>query len=200
MVLHNSKWDRRAKTKYMKKHGVTAEELKKKSKKCRISDEENNPSDLENTWIEKNKVFSDDVTEEADAASLGPSQVEQFDLLPDYEENSEENELIRKHIAQFQLKKEEPKSHIQRVDRSVFAQAHAGVERSKLNQRVKNIGKRKQQFEIDLESDSDFDEFMDNLEDTHEQQTSLPATLATNKSSGVKMDERHMVFVDNLLN
>lgn len=209
MVLHNNKWDRRAKVKYMKKHGVTSEDLKKPAKTGQSFESDAHESDRFNS--EKTLLVNDEAsssngwepdTKEADANDMGTSQVEQFDLLPEYEENAEESELIRKHITQFQLKKEDPKSHIQYVDRSVFDQAHAGLERSRLNQRVRTIGKKKHQSEIDLDSDSDFEEFMDNLDDVHERQENLTAkTLGetTADNPKVRISEPQSAFVDSLL-
>ena len=154
MVLHNNKWDRRAKGKYLKKHGLVTRD---------------------GELVKKDEAAKRD----AQAASSSEDEAGEPDLRQGVaienafpEEAEEDDELAR--IRQLQQQQRaatgpaggpvpEHKAHIQHGSKEMFERAQAQTARSQLNQQVGRFSKRHAAVEVD--SDSDFEEFMDGLSD-----------------------------------
>lgn len=202
MVLHNSKWDKRAKGRYLKKHGLSANDVRNSS--TGNSDEHPKTAKVEESQLQEQQS-------EASQSSINAAQENQQEPelstnidLPEIEQDDDEDELIRAHrvrqgqqyLQQAQQQRESQETNsAERGKDSVFAQAEAGYERSKLNERVKkHIGRQAKQ--VDVDSDSDFDQFMDELSDLDEAEESAPKLEGTQK---IEISGKQSELLDKLL-
>ncbi|GMM52198.1 hypothetical protein DASB73_031610 [Starmerella bacillaris] len=108
MVLHDNKWDRRAKNRYIKKHGLAKETEIEPKEKIEIAP---------------------------------PKQV--FETLPDFESNPELDALLAasriSRPNEESSQQEETRESVEEIEKrkTLFEEANAKVERSKLNQAIK---------------------------------------------------------------
>lgn len=198
MVLHNSKWDKRAKGKYLKKHGLNANDVKKNDSDS-TADHSNPPKVEEDQQAQyENHQHPDKLSQESQQE---PELATNIDL-PEIEQDEDEEELIKAHrVRQAQQYQQKVQRELESAtlpksgENSIFAQAEAGYERSKLNERVKkHIGRQAKQ--VDVDSDSDFDQFMDELSDSDGADESAPKVNQTQK---IEVSDKQSELLDKLL-
>lgn len=200
MVLHNSKWDKRAKGKYLKKHGLTAKDVDKSKSQNSTQEtdhagtQEVSPGDT----LEGSQVWSQTDSQDGSFGPQSETQVVATGIdLPELEVDEDEEALIKAHIARQREQFLEAQKTIptaSSTDNSIFAQAEAGYERSKLNERVRNhIGR--QAKHVDVDSDSDFEQFMDELSDS-ETAPELPLPAS---SASIEVNSKQRDLLDKLL-
>lgn len=198
MVLHNSKWDKRAKGKYLKKHGLNANDVKK-------NDSDNTADHSKPLKVEEDQQAQYESHQHPDNLSQESQQEPELATnidLPEIEQDEDEEELIKAHrVRQAQQYQEKVQRELESAtlpksgENSIFAQAEAGYERSKLNERVKkHIGRQAKQ--VDVDSDSDFDQFMDELSDSDGADESAPKVNQTQK---IEVSDKQSELLDKLL-
>lgn len=183
MVLHNSKWDRRAKARYLKKHGL-----------------QNTPDNQTPTEdVQLNDTHTSE-TSEAPDGSEGES-AEDVTILPLYpaidEQDPEEKKLIYSHFA-AQKPRSQPglKSHMISTNSLSFDEVSADVDRSKLDREVsRKLGKRSNQ--VSIEEDDDFEAFMNIPFEQRPEDDGQHGSAAPKPMDDVDKDKQ--AFLDNLL-
>lgn len=188
MVLHNSKWDRRAKARYLKKHGLQA-----------THENENVADALVDTELGSSE--SPGGPEGAASYNSEAEPTEDVTILPLYpdieEQDPEERKLIASHFSS-QLGRSHPdlKPHMISTNSLAFDEVSADVDRSKLDREVtRKLGKRAKQ--VELEEDEDFEAFMDSSSGH------VPSENRANSSAAAKAlnetDTGKQSFIDSLL-
>lgn len=187
MVLHDNKWDRKAKQAYNRKHGIeTPKPVKQIVPK--------------NHWKSEDGESSDSVPEPVPAPESSESsaftdhmQAIELPSLPDMPEQSEEEKaLIAQRIASLkETEKKSYRSHVTVVDDLAgFERINSNVEHSRMTRDIRRrFGKAKL---AELEDDDDFESFMDNPVPVSEKQES--------KAVGkFEIDPEKQSFIDGLL-
>lgn len=198
MVLHDNKWDKKAKQAYNRKHGiVTPKPVKKTLPKDHWkyeSDEPENP-------IPQSSADSSEENDGAQAPVVEPSapesrpmmQAMELPSLPDMaEQSAEEKALIAQRIAKLAgTQQKQYRPHVSVVkDAAEFDQISSNVEHTRLTRDMRRrFGKAKPG---ELEEDEDFEAFMENP-------VVSKSSRSLNTAGKVVVDEDKQRFIDSLL-
>lgn len=187
MVLHDNKWDRKAKQAYNRKHGI---ETPKPAKEILPK----------NHWKTDGEDLNNDVSvPEPTVESTTPSaftdhlQAIELPSLPDMPEQSEEEKaLIAQRIAELKATEQKQyRSHVTVVDNMAeFERINSNVEHSRMTRDMRRrFGKPKHG---ELEEDDDFESFMENPAPIQKQ--TAPKTVGK-----FEIDPEKQSFIDGLL-
>lgn len=218
MVLHNSKWDKKATKRYNKKHGIVPE-----------NSQQHNPKDktdywkakkLEgNLWRYQNQDSDDEEKREVnEILGDGSEQVEDHTLkqaglrpvddpgelredyyLPpdEYEHDEEVDKIIREHKP----KQAEPKKKLQLTDDiEGFKQLQQDNDRNQFYKNVKRRFEVKKQKQKQVQED-DIDDFLDEIDglDRDGDEDDVDLSWLKNDAAGAQPETESSSYLDSLI-
>lgn len=156
MVLHNNKWDRKAKRAHLRKLNIEApvEEAQRQKWSAKHAESDSSPGSSDAEDVETGDASPQKASEPEENAQ--GTQWAVHEELPSLENNAEEDELIAQHIAKIKQEPKFSKPNIQySSDQAEFDRINEAIEQGKLSQDIRRRFGGSTAKKLDLEEDDD---------------------------------------------